>query len=199
MSVCPLRGKRVAKPNLHHYFQPCLWGQTSECLLWGKRVAKPNLHHHFQPCVWRGRTPVYLLRGDQGAKPNLYTRRLGLGWSPVCPFRISKEPNQTLYSRDQCSGSMTFWCGSKSADPCLWLMDPDISFSAYCFLKVHLHHVSKIKSPKEVRKQEEQGFSYCFSVLRIQIRDPVPFWPLDPGSGIGFFRIPDPKAIFLRA
>ncbi len=27
----------------------------------------------------------------------------------------------------QCSGSMTFWCGSGSgsADPCLWLMDPD--------------------------------------------------------------------------
>jgi hypothetical protein len=23
------------------------------------------------------------------------------------------------------------------------------------------------------------------------IRDPVPFWPLDPGSGIGFFRIQD--------
>jgi hypothetical protein len=30
------------------------------------------------------------------------------------------------------------------------------------------------------------------SVLRIRIRDPVPFWPLDPGSGIGFFRISDP-------
>ena len=25
----------------------------------------------------------------------------------------------------------------------------------------------------------------------LRIRDPVPFWPLDPGSGIGFFRIPD--------
>jgi hypothetical protein len=25
----------------------------------------------------------------------------------------------------QCSGSMTFWCGSGSADPCLSLMDPD--------------------------------------------------------------------------
>ncbi len=25
----------------------------------------------------------------------------------------------------QCWGSMTFWCGSGSADPCLWLMDPD--------------------------------------------------------------------------
>ncbi len=29
------------------------------------------------------------------------------------------------------------------------------------------------------------------AVLRIRIRDPVPFWPLDPGSRIGFFRIPD--------
>ena len=37
------------------------------------------------------------------------------------------------------------------------------------------------------------------AVLRIRIRDPVPFWPLDPGSGLGFFRIPDPKTIFLRA
>jgi hypothetical protein len=27
--------------------------------------------------------------------------------------------------------------------------------------------------------------------LRIRIRGPVPFWPLDPGSGIGFFQIPD--------
>jgi hypothetical protein len=25
----------------------------------------------------------------------------------------------------QCCGSMTFWCGSGSADPCLWLLDPD--------------------------------------------------------------------------
>jgi hypothetical protein len=43
-------------------------------------------------------------------------------------------------------------------------------------------------------------------VLRIRIRDPKPFRPLDPGSGICFFRIPnprsrnpDPKPIFLRA
>jgi hypothetical protein len=27
------------------------------------------------------------------------------------------------------------------------------SFSAYYFIKVHLHHFSKIKSPKEVTKQ----------------------------------------------
>ncbi len=38
--------------------------------------------------------------------------------------------------------------------------------------------------------------SDCQAVLRILIRDPVPFWPLDPGSGIGFFQIPDPKPKF---
>jgi hypothetical protein len=66
---------------------------------------------------------------------------------------------------------MTFWCGSglgsRSSDPCLCLMDPDPdiaifaidlheankklffkSFSAYYFLKVHLHHFSKIKSQR---------------------------------------------------
>ncbi len=59
----------------------------------------------------------------------------------------------------QCCGSMTFWCGSGSADPCLGLMDPDpdsdpdadpdTSFfiiglqdankKLICFLKVFLH------------------------------------------------------------
>jgi hypothetical protein len=74
---------------------------------------------------------------------------------------------------------MTFWCGSGSgsADPCLGLTDPDPDadpnpaifvidlkdankkqlkkkrFSAEYFLKVHLHHFSKIKSQKEVTKQ----------------------------------------------
>jgi hypothetical protein len=32
-------------------------------------------------------------------------------------------------------------------------------------LKIHLHHFSKIKSPKEVTKQWNQGFSYCFCLL----------------------------------
>jgi hypothetical protein len=33
---------------------------------------------------------------------------------------------------------------------------------------------------------------HILPVLRIRIRDPVPFYPPDPGSGIGFSRIPDP-------
>ncbi len=30
-----------------------------------------------------------------------------------------------IISARQCCGSMTFWCGSGSADPCLWIMDSD--------------------------------------------------------------------------
>jgi hypothetical protein len=84
----------------------------------------------------------------------------------------------------QCSESMTFWC-----DPCLWLMDPDEEggpavlsltfktptkdFSAYYFLKVNLHHFSKIKSPKVVIKHWElRFFCYlCFDDRKIRIRE----------------------------
>jgi hypothetical protein len=68
------------------------------------------------------------------------------------------------YHKKQCCGSMTFLGGSGSADPCLWLMDPDPDsdpdpsifvidlqdaskkqifitiFSAYDFLKLDLHN-----------------------------------------------------------
>ena len=92
----------------------------------------------------------------------------------------------------QCCGwhYMTFLCGSGSADPCLWLMDPDPDpgsgscffrhwpsrcsqknnfclniFSAYYFLKVHLHHFSKIKSQKELQNSRNRGFSYYFCTM----------------------------------
>jgi hypothetical protein len=82
------------------------------------------------------------------------------------PSSADRSPLTTY----QCSGSMTFWCGSGYADPCLWLIDPDADpdpaifvidlqsslkkkISAYYFLKIHLYHFSKIKSPKEGTKQ----------------------------------------------
>ncbi len=84
--------------------------------------------------------------------------------------------------------------GSGSADPCLWLMDPDPDsdpdpgsgscyfrhwpsrrqqksnfltqfFVAYYFLKLHLHHLSKIKSQKESLNSRNQGFSYYFCMM----------------------------------
>ncbi len=83
---------------------------------------------------------------------------------------------------NQCSGSMTFWCGSGSGDPCLWLvdLDPDPAifvidlqdaskklifstiFSACYFLKVHLHYFSKIKVKKS---HKIVGFSYYFCMM----------------------------------
>jgi hypothetical protein len=38
-------------------------------------------------------------------------------------------------------------------------------FSAYYFLKVHLHHFSKIKSQKESQNIRNQGFSYYFCMM----------------------------------
>jgi hypothetical protein len=43
--------------------------------------------------------------------------------SPTCCGRKNmRGSKQDFY---QCCGSMTFWGGSGSTDPCLWLMDPD--------------------------------------------------------------------------
>jgi hypothetical protein len=38
-------------------------------------------------------------------------------------------------------------------------------FSAYYFLKVHLHHFSKIKSQKESQNSRNQGFSHYFCMM----------------------------------
>jgi hypothetical protein len=103
-----------------------------------------------------------------------------------------KDSNTKFQIRkNQCCGSMTFWCGSGSgsADPCIWLMDPDPdpdpaifiidlqdankklilkkSFSAYYFLKVHtgIYHFSKIKCQKKSKKSRNEGFSYYFCLM----------------------------------
>jgi hypothetical protein len=42
---------------------------------------------------------------------------------------LERDPKWAKECKNQCCGSMTFWCGSGSefgsADPCLLLMDPD--------------------------------------------------------------------------
>jgi hypothetical protein len=59
-------------------------------------------------------------------------------------------------------------------DPAIFIIDLQATskkiifntiFSAYYFLKVHLHHFSKIKSQKESQNSRNQGFSYYFSMI----------------------------------
>jgi len=42
-------------------------------------------------------------------------------------------------------------------------------FSAYYFLKVHFHNFSKIKGHKEVTKRRNQGFSYYFCLMKMDL------------------------------
>ncbi len=66
------------------------------------------------------------------------------------------------------------WHFGVDPDPAIFVIDlQDASkklifntiFSAYYFLKIHLHHFSKIKSQKESQNRGNQGFSYYFCMM----------------------------------
>jgi hypothetical protein len=68
-------------------------------------------------------------------------------------------------------------------------------FSAYYFLKVHLHYLSKIKRKKESQNRRNQGFSYYFC-MRMEgsgAGSGAVSIPLTSGSGSG-----RPKNIWIR-
>ncbi len=54
------------------------------------------------------------------------------------------------------------------------------NFSAYFFVKIHLHHISMIKSQKESQNSRNQGFSYYFCMV-----EGSGSIPLTSGSGSG--------------
>jgi len=57
------------------------------------------------------------------------------------------------------------------------------SFPASYFLKLHLHHFSKIKSQKESQNSRNQGFSYYFCMIIEWFGSGSGFMPLTNGSG----------------
>jgi hypothetical protein len=67
-------------------------------------------------------------------------------------------------------------------------------FSAYDFLKLHLHHFSKIKIIKESQNIRNQGFSYYFCTMiegsrsRSRAGSGSGSIPLTSGSGSGSWR-----------
>jgi hypothetical protein len=66
-------------------------------------------------------------------------------------------------------------------------------FSAYYFLKIHLHHLSKMKSQKESQNSTNQGFSYYFCMI-IEGSGSGSI-PLTSGYGSGSWR---PKNMWIR-
>ncbi len=72
-------------------------------------------------------------------------------------------------------------------------------FSAYYFLKVHLHPFSKIKSQKESQNSRNQGFSYYFCMMikgsGSRAGSGSGSIPLPSGSGSGSGR---PKNMWIR-
>jgi hypothetical protein len=88
------------------------------------------------------------------------------------------------------------------------LLRKSIRHITICTMRINnsMHHHSFALTPLQLVSSHWLNiFPKCFdamqmqhylTVLRIRIRDPVPFCPPDPGSGIGFFRIPP---LFLRA
>ncbi len=68
-------------------------------------------------------------------------------------------------------------------------------FSAYYFLKVHLHHFSKIKSQKESQNIRNQSFSYYFCMMIEVSGAGSGSIPLTSGSGSGSWR---PKNMWIQ-
>ncbi len=77
----------------------------------------------------------------------------------------------SIHKHIQCSGSMTFWCGSRSADPCLWLME------FFCLLLFGGTFTWFFKDKKSKRSHKTIGAKFFLT-----IHDPY-FWLVDPDPG----------------
>ncbi len=152
--------------------------------------------------------------GDPGEDPvrdpegGLLRRHVAPHLSFVQNHFFKNCESHARFCLNQCYRSMTFWggSGSGSADPCLWLMDPDPNpgsescyfrhwpsrcqqktnfltqfFLLITFWRYILHHFSKIKSQKESQNSRNQGFSGAGAI------------PLTSGSGSG-----RPKNMWIR-
>ncbi len=138
-----------------------------------------------------------------------WCRKRGLHHVPLPPF-ISISIFIQCYLC-QCCGSMTFWCGSGSADPCLWLMDPDPSIfiidlqdaTKNYFKKRFFLHITfwryfyiilqKLRVKKKSQNSRNQCFSYYFCLMIEGSRSGSIF--LTNGSASGSRR---PKNMWIR-
>ncbi len=110
-------------------------------------------------------------------------------------FQKSSVADPWHFGVDPDPGSMPLTNGSGSCYFRHWPWRCQQNFSGYYFLKVHLHHFSKIKSQKESQNSRYQGFSYYLWSLIEGSGAGSGSIPLTSGSGSGFGR---PKNMWIR-
>ncbi len=122
---------------------------------------------------------------------------------PVSQTKVDPDPCQNL---PQCCGSMTFLCGSGSADTCLWLMDTDpavfiidlqdankkqVLLKFFCILLFEGTFTSFLKDKKSKKRHktvEIKVFSYYFCLM-IEGSGYGSRRPKTCGSGFGFLTL----------
>ncbi len=137
--------------------------------------------------MWQCRGPVHPQGPGSGG-------RRAAGWCSSPVHKIKQPIEAVLRIHDilrwiRIRGSMplTNWSGScyfrQWPSRCQQKTNFLTIFSAYYFLKVHLHHFSKIKSQKESQNSMNQCFSYYFCMMIEGSRSG--FIDLTSGSGSG--------------
>ncbi len=123
-------------------------------------------------------------------------------FSFILAFLAARFTKTTLLKKEyQCCRSMKFLFGSESADPYFSririqiLLFSSVTFKTLIFsktfwllpyfLKVHLHHFSKIKSHKKSQNSRNQCLSYCFCLMREESGSGRGSISLTNGSGSG--------------
>jgi hypothetical protein len=155
--------------------------------------------HSYWFCVWMlgAGSSVRIRIGGRARSPTHSPVDVTNKWSSH-----SQDKVRIKYSVNQCSGSMTFWCGSGpgSADPCLWLYGSGFGCGSSCFrhwpsrgqqktiLKTFFCilptfwryiYIIFLKKSKRRKRRRNQGFSYYFCLMI-------------EGSGSGTAPYPDP-------
>ncbi len=119
------------------------------------RLGRSTVFCRTPPChspSRRTRTDISGIFYKQSSRrePNIDSTRTGTGllvvyfyflclWGGWFMSNLSTDLNFAYITYPQCCRSMTFWCGSGSADPCHWLINPDSDTDPAIFVIRHFH------------------------------------------------------------
>ncbi len=119
------------------------------------------------------------LLGSRTAGPTLSPRMIPRALVDILMGGTFRSPES------EAGGRSAGCCTAAATGGTAWLCSTCFCFSCMSRTYRLQHTHTKIHSRRNMNEYQSQLCGSSWSVLRIRIRDPVPFWPLDPGSGIG--------------